>query len=179
MERAKGIEPFLSCREHGLEDHCLTNRPCPHWRTVWELNPSREFEGLVTSPKVERFVLLPTSPARNHATCVRTRALASPGDDILLTTSNLLKSAPRSPVAMPARLLQKSGAPPESRTRKIRFLRPARMPFPPAGRRCFQNKKPGDLAVQSGLVAAMRPRRTYILNLSQIAYATHESRSNP
>ena len=52
----------------------------------------------------------------------------------LLTTSRLLKSYPRSPVALPARLLQKPGAPPEIRTRKDRFLRPARMPVPPAGR---------------------------------------------
>jgi hypothetical protein len=122
----------------------------PYWRTVWELNPSGEFEGLATSPEVERFVLLPPCPARYHAVCEDTGARPA-GRRHFVNHIQSVKDRSAFPGRYAGAVLQKPGAPPESRTRKIRFLRPARMPIPPAGQD-FQNKKPGDLAVQSGLI---------------------------
>ncbi len=59
---------------------------------------------------------------------------------------------------------------------RVLLYRQARSTTRPTIQIISTNKKPGDLAVQSGLAAALKLKRVYILSLSRIARAP---RSDP
>ncbi len=84
---------------------------------------------------------------------------------------------------MAGAVLKILGAPPEIRTRRIQFLRLARMPVPPAGQTKNlkpKNEKPGDLAVHPGLLLQEFERVTCLsppeIHLASIArYDRHRT----